>query len=114
MNVPSQWKNLSVGQKVSLISLVIISLAIPVSVTLTQRSGGVVSRAEIPITPPITNPGSKIGDANGDGKVNGIDYVIWLNNYGDNVSTGASQGDFDFNGLVDGRDYVVWLNRYNS
>ncbi|KKQ46374.1 MAG: hypothetical protein US62_C0001G0017 [Candidatus Woesebacteria bacterium GW2011_GWA1_37_8] len=51
------------------------------------------------------------GDANGDGKVDGADYVIWLNHYNQNVG-GASNGDFNNNGRVDGADYVIWLTNY--
>src|SRR3989338_6542233 len=53
------------------------------------------------------------GDANGDGMVDGPDYVIWLNNY-NQQATGAANGDFDGNGFVDGLDYVIWLNAYGS
>ena len=52
-------------------------------------------------------------DANGDGKVDGLDYVIWLNNY-NRQTTGADKGDFDGNGLVNGLDYVIWLNNYGT
>lgn len=51
------------------------------------------------------------GDANGDGKVDGIDFVSWINHYGQNVS-GASNGDFNNDGAVDGIDYVVWFSNY--
>ncbi|OGG02225.1 hypothetical protein A2W14_02530 [Candidatus Gottesmanbacteria bacterium RBG_16_37_8] len=54
------------------------------------------------------------GDANGDGKVDGLDYVIWLNNYNKTVTNGAASGDFDINGKVDGLDYVIWLNNYHK
>lgn len=54
------------------------------------------------------------GDANNDGKVDGLDYVIWLNNYNQLTSNGSSKGDFDNNGKVDGLDYVIWLNNYNK
>ena len=53
------------------------------------------------------------GDANGDGLVDGQDYVIWLNNY-NTQTNGADKGDFDANGIVDGLDYVIWLNHYNK
>ena len=55
----------------------------------------------------ITRP----GDANGDGRVDGVDYVIWLNHYNQQVS-GASNGDFNGDGRVDGVDYVIWVNNY--
>jgi hypothetical protein len=57
---------------------------------------------------------SKPGDANGDSNVDGIDYVIWLNHYGQNVSGGPSVGDFNGDGKVDGIDYVIWLNNFGK
>jgi len=54
-----------------------------------------------------------LGDANSDGKVDGLDYVIWRNHYNQQV-TGAVMGDFNNNGLVDGLDYVIWRNNYGS
>ena len=54
------------------------------------------------------------GDANGDGKVDGQDYIIWLNNYSQTTVNGASDGDFNENGKVDGLDYVIWLNNYQG
>lgn len=59
-------------------------------------------------------PGDKTGDANGDLMINGQDYVIWLNNYGQMTSEGARRGDFDISGKVDGVDYVIWLNNYGN
>lgn len=56
---------------------------------------------------------TRLGDANSDGKVDGIDYVIWLNHYNQNFS-GASNGDFNNNGFIDGIDYVIWLNNYGA
>ncbi|MCX7928472.1 MAG: hypothetical protein N2558_02195 [Patescibacteria group bacterium] len=54
---------------------------------------------------------TKAGDANCDNKVDGSDYVIWLNNYLQ-AKKGARYGDFDNNGLIDGIDYVIWLKNY--
>jgi outer membrane protein assembly factor BamB len=61
-----------------------------------------------PTPTPIPVP----GDANADGTVDGIDYVIWLNNYDKNTSGGSSTGDFNGDGVTDGIDYVIWLNNY--
>jgi len=61
-----------------------------------------------PTTPPLN------GDANGDGKVDGIDYVIWLTHYSQSISGGRSVGDFNLNGKIDGIDYVIWLNAYTG
>jgi hypothetical protein len=55
----------------------------------------------------------KQGDANNDGKVDGIDFVIWLSNYNKVVLNGASQGDFNRDGKVDGVDYAIWLSHYS-
>ena len=54
--------------------------------------------------------GSPAGDADYDGLVDGLDYVIWSNNYG----LPGTWGDANFNGdaLVDGLDYVIWSNNY--
>lgn len=64
----------------------------------------------IPIATPIPNP--KPGDSNGDGSVNGLDYVIWLNNYGSVTDIGPAKGDFNGDAYVNGLDYVIWLQNY--
>ncbi|MBU3935869.1 hypothetical protein KJ909_04290, partial [Patescibacteria group bacterium] len=51
-------------------------------------------------------PGDLNGDANGDTKVDGVDYVIWLNHYGQTISGGVAVGDFNKSGKIDGVDYV--------
>ena len=50
------------------------------------------------------------GDANLDDCVDGLDYVIWSNNY----SGGGTwmRADFNADGITDGLDYVVWSNNY--
>lgn len=70
-----------------------------------------------PTPPPPTptpTPTPVLGDANNDGKVDGEDYIIWLNNYNAQTSNGASDGDFNSDGFVDGVDYVIWLNNYGA
>lgn len=52
------------------------------------------------------------GDANGDCTVDGIDYVIWFNNFSSTTTGGPSDGDFNGNGSVDGIDYVIWFNNF--
>jgi hypothetical protein len=59
-----------------------------------------------------TNKPIQSGDANGDGKVDGIDYISWLSNYGIGNAAGASQGDFNLDAKVDGVDYIIWLSNY--
>jgi len=64
-------------------------------------------------TPTLTpTPKPKLGDANGDGKVDGLDYVIWFSNSGRQTGNGAKDGDFNADGKVDGLDYVIWLSNY--
>lgn len=52
------------------------------------------------------------GDANGDGRVDGVDFVAWLNHYNQNTVNGVRDGDFNVSGKVDGVDFVIWLNNY--
>lgn len=81
----------------------------------------VIDNAALNLTAPGSNPSTtvsptptgtgKSGDGNGDNRVDGADYVIWLNHYGSAVN-GAANGDYDGNGRVDGKDYVVWLENF--
>src|SRR3989344_4781125 len=65
-------------------------------------------------TPTPTPAGELPGDANRDGRVDGVDYVVWFNHYGTNVNNGPAGGDFARSGFVDGVDYVLWLNHYGQ
>ncbi|MBN2501165.1 MAG: hypothetical protein JXB38_10335 [Anaerolineales bacterium] len=60
-------------------------------------------------TPPVAGVP---GDGNGDGKVNLLDFVIWLEHYDEATSSGAAEGDFNGDGTVDGLDYVIWVNNH--
>lgn len=78
------------------------------------RKVNTISYTDPPLpTPTFTpTPTPRPGDANRDGKVDGLDYVIWLNNYNQTTSNDARDGDFNEDGKVDGLDYVVQLNNY--
>lgn len=52
------------------------------------------------------------GDGNGDCKVDGVDFVILLNHYGQTTSGGPGVGDFSGDGKVDGVDFVILLYHY--
>ncbi len=52
------------------------------------------------------------GDGNSDGRVDGLDYVIWVDNYGNPNVHGAHDGDFNNDEKVDGLDYVIWVDNY--
>src|SRR3989344_7644763 len=63
---------------------------------------------------PLTAQSCPQADANNDCRVDGTDYIPWLNNYGQTTSQGKAKGDFNGNGVVDGLDYVLWLNEYGQ
>ena len=48
--------------------------------------------------------------------VDGLDYLIWAANFGDNPADdppGAPEnGDFNGDGVVDGLDYLAWAGNY--
>ena len=56
---------------------------------------------------------SPMADANYDGCVDGLDYVIWSNNYEPFVGGKTwPKGDYNGDQIVDGLDYVIWSNNY--
>jgi hypothetical protein len=55
-----------------------------------------------------------VGDANNDGKVDGIDFSIWLLYYNQPVNDESHACDFDKSGFVDGVDFSIWLSHYNQ
>ncbi|MEZ6073385.1 MAG: dockerin type I domain-containing protein [Pirellulales bacterium] len=58
------------------------------------------------------------GDANLDGSVDGLDYLIWAEFFGDNPAAdppgSPMNGDLNGDGLVDGLDYLLWASQYGS
>ena len=57
------------------------------------------------------------GDANGDGRIDGSDFTIWSDHYGqtgvDPWSAGGSAvGNFNEDNVIDGGDYTVWGDNY--
>lgn len=66
---------------------------------------------------PTTTPTVKRADANGDNRVNGQDYIIWMNGYGTvTVSPQPrppiTSGNFNNDYAVNGQDYIIWLQEY--
>ena len=59
-----------------------------------------------------TSDSATPGDANSDGKVDSLDYRVWLEHYGHIVTTGAAAGDFNSDTKVDWADFVIWLINY--
>lgn len=57
---------------------------------------------------------SPIGDANLDGVVDGLDFILWNDNKFSAVAA-WSHGDFSADGIVDGQDFVAWnQNKFTS
>lgn len=56
------------------------------------------------------------GDGNGDGWVDGLDYLIWAGNFGENPSdpVGDAGGDYNNDGKTDGLDYLAWAANFGS
>lgn len=64
--------------------------------------------APSPVPSPLPVVNKVQGDANGDQKVDGIDYVTLVNNLDQKMSKGAQAGDFNNDGVVDINDYRIW------
>jgi hypothetical protein len=56
------------------------------------------------------------GDGNGDGWVDGLDYLIWAGNFGTHpgVDGDTSDGDYNDDGWIDGLDYLIWAGNFGS
>ncbi|MCA9100589.1 MAG: hypothetical protein KDA63_05550, partial [Planctomycetales bacterium] len=60
--------------------------------------------------------GALAGDANGDGWVDGLDYLVWAANF-DTVGPpdpAVADGNFNGDSAVDGLDYLVWASNFGS
>ena len=55
----------------------------------------------------LTNYLALPGDANGDGTVDGPDFVAW-NDHKFTSGTNWTTGDFNGDGITDGQDFVIW------
>jgi hypothetical protein len=52
------------------------------------------------------------GDFDGDGDVDGADFVAWQTNFPTATGATLAQGDADGDGDVDGADFVVWQTNF--
>ena len=55
-----------------------------------------------------------LGDANLDGKVNGIDFNLMAINFNQAVTDGWDEGDFNYDGKVNGNDFVLLADNFNQ
>ena len=98
-------------------------------VLVAQLTGGGVYRYhEEPVTHKITStaltqgafqPGQftwvpEPGDANGDRRANGVDYIAWADHFNQTVRLGPASGDFNSDMKVNGLDYIVWADHYTA
>jgi beta-glucanase (GH16 family) len=52
-----------------------------------------------------------VADADGDGDVDGADFLRWQQNLGKNDPSGPADGDFNFDGAVDDADRAAWTSQ---
>jgi hypothetical protein len=55
---------------------------------------------------------AKAGDFDGDGDVDGADFVAWQTNFPKATGAVLAEGDADGDGDVDGADFVVWQTNF--
>jgi endonuclease I len=60
----------------------------------------------------VTDAGVENGDFNGDGAVDGADFLAWQRGFGGSASLAA--GDANNDGVVDGTDLEIWSNQYGQ
>ncbi len=58
--------------------------------------------------------GALLADFNGDGQVDGTDFLIWQANYLKNTSPTRLTGDANGDGRVDGLDMLIWQMEYHG
>ncbi len=54
------------------------------------------------------------GDFNGDGKVDGVDFLNWQSHYPTSSGATCDHGDANGDGKVDGVDFLVWQSHYHG
>ncbi|MCC6491583.1 MAG: hypothetical protein IT424_01020 [Pirellulales bacterium] len=57
--------------------------------------------------------GASAGDYNGNGKVDGADFLVWQRAFGANVAPGSG-ADGDGDGVVTAADRMFWYNRFGA
>jgi hypothetical protein len=53
-------------------------------------------------------------DFDGDGDIDGRDFLLWQRGYGKTITAVKEDGDADNNGDVDGGDLIVWQDQYGT
>ena len=81
----------------------VVSFAYTINIPATSGGG------TTPIVPPTTPIITKIGDANGDGKVDKYDFALMMANWG---KTGTNSSDFNNDGKVDKYDFALLMSKW--
>jgi hypothetical protein len=88
-----------------------------ISVVLTTSSGNRIEFDDI-VLADLSIPVVVPGDANGDLKVDGLDYLVWADHFGDDPAAdppgSPGNGDFNQDGVVSGLDYLVWVGNFGN
>ncbi|MCC7085874.1 MAG: hypothetical protein IT427_12805 [Pirellulales bacterium] len=74
-------------------------------------TGWELGKLFIDATGPLAPPNHP-GDFDGNGTVDGADFVAWQTNFPKESDATLAQGDADGNGTVDGADFVVWQTNF--
>ena len=93
----------SVGLKTGTITITSASQAVQTTAAI---QNGTIS---IPVSFHVVLP----GDYNGNGIVDGADYVLWRHSEGQSVAAGAG-ADGDRSGTIDPGDYAVWRSHFGD
>ena len=97
----------------------------PYSLSATAPAGAVEARIALVFVQPNNQGGAvhldnitfknlslpDVADANGDGVVDGSDFMIWQRNLGKGNPAGPTDGDFNFDGAVDAADLDLWKSQ---
>jgi hypothetical protein len=78
----------------------------PASGTTSQRT--IYEGVAYELAPAPAHP----GDFDGDGDVDGADFVAWQTNFPKATGATLAEGDADADGDVDGADFVVWQTNF--
>ena len=54
------------------------------------------------------------GDFDGDGAVDGDDFLAWQTGFGIPAGATRADGDADLDGDVDGNDFLIWQSNFGS
>ena len=80
----------------------------------TVHIGLVPSPLPTQIISPEPTPCVRYGDADGNCKVDFIDFAIWMLHFGQATTNGITDGDFNNSNFVDFVDYAVWRLNFGT